>query len=260
MKKIILFLSVSLFFSLQAMAEGSCFIAKENSRILVEEGDCVSRHTPRCTFNIAISLIGYNEGWLVDEDNPELPFHDGYVTWLESWKQPHDPKLWIKNSCVWYSQVLMPQLGVTKFKEYVVKFHYGNEDVSAENALTNAWLSSSLEISPEEQVVFLQNFLDRKFDLKPKAYDMTKKLLFVEELADGWKLYGKGGSGYMRNKAKTKKLDRQLGWFIGWIEKGDSRIIFAHYIEDPKKENTWANFRATSEAKAKLKELVRERE
>ncbi|MDJ1304798.1 MAG: hypothetical protein MRQ09_00950 [Candidatus Midichloria sp.] len=50
--------------------------------------------------------MGYNEGVLIDETHPELPFKEGYVDWIKVWKQHHTPATWIKNSCLWYSQFI----------------------------------------------------------------------------------------------------------------------------------------------------------
>ncbi len=36
---------------------------------------------------------------------------------------------------------------------------------------------------------------------------------------DGWKVYGKTGGG--------AGCDR---WFIGWVEKGNEKIVFAQYV------------------------------
>ncbi len=43
------------------------------------------------------------------------------------------------------------------------------------NGLTNAWLSSSLEISPEEQIAFLQKLAADQLPVSLKAQEMTKK-------------------------------------------------------------------------------------
>ena len=87
---------------------------------------------------------------------------------------------------------------------------------------------------------------------------MTKNILFVEDLADGWKLYGKTGSGSLLNQDRTEKLkDRQIGWYIGWIQKENRTIIFAHYIEDDDKQDTYASIRARAAAKEKLITLIR---
>lgn len=260
MKKTILFLSVGLLLSTSTLADTKCFLAKENNTVIKQEGDCKSRYAPYSTFKIAISLMGYEEGLLVDETHPELPFKAGYTDWLEIWKQPHNPTTWMKNSCVWYSQVLTQKLGMNKFKDYVVKFNYGNQDVSGDkgqnNGLTNSWLSGSLEISPEEQAVFLQTLLDNKLPVSLKAHEMTKKILFVEELPNGWKLYGKTGNGRQLSKDRTKKLDLQQGWFVGWIQKDKRTIVVVNHIADDKKQDTYASQRAKAEAKEKLIQLI----
>ncbi len=147
-----------------------------------------------------------------------------------------------------------------KFQQYVTKFNYGNQDVSGDNGknngLTHAWLSSSLEISPEEQAAFLQKLVNNELPVSKKSHTMTKNILFVETLPGGWKLYGKTGSGYKLNAAKTQKLeDQKIGWFVGWINKGNSNIIFTNYIED--QENTYAGPRAKTAAKEKLLQIIK---
>lgn len=258
MKKIILFFSIAL--SVPAWAQASCFLAKENNKVVQKEGDCKKRYAPCSTFKIALSLMGYNSGLLVDENHPEWQFKQGYIDWLDRWKHTHTPALWIKNSCVWFSQVLTKKLGSSKFKTYVKKFDYGNQDVSGDrgknNGLTNSWLSSSLEISPEEQVVFLQNLLDNKLPVSLKSHEMTKKILFVENLPGGWKLYGKTGSGALLSIDRMQKLDMQHGWFLGWLQKDKQIIVFANHIVDDKKQDTYAGPRAKEDAKRKLMEII----
>lgn len=259
MKKF-LFLNFILFFASSIYANKNCFLVKENNLIIKQEGDCELRHAPCSTFKIVISLIAYNEELLIDETHPELPFKEGYLDYIERWKQPHNPSLWMKNSCVWYSQVLTQKLGMEKFKEYVIKFNYGNHDVSGDkgknNGLTNSWLSSSLEISPKEQILFLENFINNKLPISAKAHEMTKNILFIDELADGWELYGKSGSGCQLNHDRTQKLELQIGWFIGWIQKDNRTIIFVYYIEDEDLQETYAGIRARAAAKEKLLELI----
>ncbi|MFU7500225.1 MAG: class D beta-lactamase [Candidatus Tisiphia sp.] len=262
MKKLIFYLSIGLLFNTSSLADTKCFLVKENDKTIKQEGDCASRYAPCSTFKIAISLMGYEEGLLVDETHPELPFKEGYVDWLDRWKQPHNLTTWMQNSCVWYSQVLTQKLGMSKFKDYVIKFNYGNQNVSGDkgknNGLTNSWLSSSLEISPEEQVVFLQNLIDNKLPISLKAHEMTKNILFVEELPSGWKLYGKTGNGSQLNKNRTKKLDLQQGWFVGWIQKDNRTIVFVNHITDDSKQDTYASLRAKEEAKEKLLHLIKD--
>ena len=260
MKKTILFLSALILFNVQAFASKNCFLLKENNTVIKQEGDCSSQYAPCSTFKIALALMGYDSGILKDELYPEWPFNPDYAAFLESWKAPQNPTTWMKNSCVWYSQVLTPKLGIERFHEYVKNFDYGNQDLSGDkgenNGLTNSWLSSSLEISPEEQAIFLQKLLANALSVSTQAQVMTKNIIYVEDLPYGWKLYGKTGSGFLLNEDRTKRLELQHGWFIGWIEKNAKKIIFVKHVVDDKKEEESTGIKAKKQAKEKLLQFI----
>lgn len=212
----------------------NCFIYKDGDKT-VAEGACMQRHQPQSTFKIAISLMGYDTGVLIDETHPMVPFVPGDADDIEVWKHPHNPALWLKNSCVWYSRFVTQKLGMEKFKKYVQEFQYGNEDVSGNrgenNGLINSWISSSLQISPLEQVQFLEKYLNAQLPVKESAGLFTHNILYLQDLPNGWKLYGKTGTGDLLNSDGSHDTAHERGWFIGWIEKGRQKIIFAQYIE-----------------------------
>lgn len=246
-------------------ATNNCFLAQENRTVLKHEGhDCEKRYAPESTFKIALSLMGFDAGILKDETHPEWPYKKGYELYLQVWKYPHNPRTWIRDSCVWYSQVLTQQLGIKQFKSYVNKFHYGNQDVSGDkgknNGLTRAWLSSSLEISPKEQIIFLQQITNKTLPVHQQAFTFTKNILYIQELAGGWKLYGKTGNGRQLTSDKMQKLPLQHGWFVGWIEKDGRIITFANHITDSKQNHTFASYRARNDALLKLFYLIEELE
>ncbi len=229
MYKLILYMGL-LLMSAFVWASPNCFVAQENNKIIQAIGACEVQHSPRCSFNIPLSLIAFEEGLLLDARHPKKAFNQNYVDGRAVCEQATDPRHWIKNSCVWYSQWITESLGMKVFQEYINAFDYGNTDLSGDlgkhNGLTRAWLNSSLKISPKEQIVFLQKMLNRQFSLKPEAYEHTKQILFVEKLPNGWTLYGKTGTGTPPNKDAIRS-----GWFVGWIEKDKQSIIFAQYIE-----------------------------
>jgi beta-lactamase class D len=204
-------------------------------RLLKSEGLCDQRVTPASTFKIALSLMGYDSGFLTHEHLPALPFHDGYVDYMPSWKATTDPTTWIKNSVVWYSQQLTEWLGEERFRHYVEAFHYGNADVSGDpvrhDGLTHAWLSSSLRISPLEQLEFLHRLITRQLPVSARAYDMTSRITAVGK-ANGWELHGKSGNGARVNADGTVDHTRQIGWFVGWASQGERVVAFARCIQD----------------------------
>ncbi|MDP1602483.1 MAG: class D beta-lactamase [Legionella sp.] len=265
MKKIIISLFIGLLFGTPTSAKSTCFLAQENGTILKQEGrDCKKRYAPESTFKIALSLMGFDAGILKNETSPEWPYKKEYELFVQVWKYPHNPHSWMRDSCVWYSQVLTLKLGMKQFKGYVDKFHYGNQDVTGDkgkgNGLTHAWLSSSLAISPEEQVQFLQQLVNKKIPVSKKSLAMTKNIMYIQELAGGWKLYGKTGSGRQLSPDKNQKLSLQHGWFVGWIEKDDRVITFALHIADSKQNKVFASFRAKNDALVKLWYLIDELE
>src|SRR5579862_8664591 len=104
---------------------------------------------------------------------------------------PQTPHSWMKNSCIWYSRAIASQLGLEKIQNYLASLQYGNQDMSG--GVTKAWLSSSLKISLIGQVRFIQKMIQGKLAVSSNAVQMTKKLLLVDALPEGWKLFGKTG-------------------------------------------------------------------
>jgi len=236
-KTSILLICFILYFSPVA-AKDECFTLfdLEANKILKQEGNiCDVRLSPASTFKIALSLMGYDAKILKDRKNPEWPYQPSYNAALTIWQTAHNPTSWIKDSCVWYSKNLTQKLGMKKFKHYVDILRYGNKDLSGDpnknNGLTTAWLSSSLKISNQEQISFLASMLHKKFLLSDHAYDMTKQILFIETLNNGWNFYGKTGAAFQQNKDGTFN-NQQISWFIGWATKNNRNIIFVKNIID----------------------------
>ncbi len=207
------------------------------NEIVLELGSHVAeRISPCSTFKITLSLMGYDAGILIDEKTPTWDFQDGYDDWLAAWRVPVFPKSWMQSSCVWYSKVLSLQLGLENIQSYLTSMEYGNKDMSGGLAEPGPadppWINSSLRISPREQVDFIQKMILGKFPISQHAVQMTKALLFKEELPEGWKLFGKTGwSGSYIGK-DGKPLEH--GWFVGWLEKDHKVFPFAYLIRERK--------------------------
>lgn len=180
------------------------------------------RVSPCSTFKIFLSLVGFDAGFLQNEEAPKWPYKEGYTDFLDTWRQEQTPKSWMRLSCVWYSQVLAKEIGLESMQSYLEAMQYGNQDMSG--GLCSAWLNSSLKISLKEQVYFLQKLVRKTLPVSDYALDMTKRLLFLEEMEGGWKLFGKTGASLDENK--------KLGWFIGFIEKKKQVYIFAYRIQE----------------------------
>lgn len=192
--------------------------------------ECV---TPASTFKIVLSLIGYDTGILQDEQTPTWDFQEGYDDFLQLWKSSQNPQTWMTCSCLWFSKMIVLQLGIERLEHYLSLFEYGNQDVSTGMVLPGPnnplWVSSSLKISPKEQVHFLQKMVQEKLPISRHAMEMTKKLLFKEEFASGWKLFGKAGLGTTTDKNGENLRAR---WFVGWLENGHNFFPFAYLLKE----------------------------
>ena len=258
MKKSILFLFLLLGAN-WALADKNCFIARENGHTLQSKGDCNTAYTPQSTFKIPLSLMGFDAGLLHDDSHPVWSLPAREDPYINVCKSDHSPKTWMRDSCLWYSRILTKNLGMQSFKKYIKKFDYGNQDLSGEkgtnNGLTHAWITSSLTISPREQTDFLQKLVNNALPVSELAKTKTKEILFIQELPGGWKLYGKTGSGVLRDK-QGNKTNIQQGWFVGFIEKEGRHIVFASHVVDTTIQKTYASLRARNKAYIELFYLI----
>ncbi len=205
----------------------------DSGKTLLREGQCEQRVSPASTFKLPIGLMGFDSGILQDANTPRLPFRKGYADWLPEWRSATTPSAWMKHSVVWYSQQVTTRLGMARFQSYLDRFDYGNRDVSGNpgknDGLTQAWLSSSLKISPDEQAVFLRKLVNRTLPVSSRAVDMTASLMRYPRLRNGWELYAKTGTG-----REPGALPH--GWLVGWTSDGRRTVVFARLAQDAQRE------------------------
>jgi len=224
--------------SAQSMAALNCteFIDAATGKPLLRKGDCAARITPVSTFNIAVSLMGYDSGFLKDQHAPLLPYRAEYKAWNKEWHRDMDPSQWISYSAVWYAQQVTQHIGRERFERYVQDFGYGNRDISGDkskdNGLTWAWIGSSMQISPDEQTNFLRKLVRQELPVSQYAHEQTARLLKVKDLPNGWQVYGKTGTGAPVGPDGKDDYRRSYGWFVGWATNGQRTIVFARLAQD----------------------------
>lgn len=218
----------------------ACFILYDvNKKEVVSEYNpgnrCTERIAPDSTFKIPLSLMAFNQGLI----NQKTVFKwDGKKGELEDWDHDQTPGTWFTYSVVWVSQQLTHQLELARVKHYLDGFNYGNKDFSGDpgknNGLGFAWLSSSLKISASEQLNFLIAFINKELPLNPKAVDNTLNNMYLGTLENGFRYYGKTGSGrHGRNERESNPSKLRDGWFVGFVEgeKGQ-KYVFVSNLTD----------------------------
>lgn len=220
-----------------AQAGEECFIAADlaTGRVHAKQGLCATRQSPASTFKIPLALMGFETGLL---KSPSLPVFEEptgpHTTGPENWRGPQTPRTWMERSVVWVSQILAAQLGKGEMERFLKAFAYGNENLSgntdAPDGYLRAWLSSSLRISPREQLDFLRRLLKGALPVSAEAVDKTVEILELPERPAGWLLHGKTGTGFALKADGSLDRQRPLGWFIGWAQKDEQTVVFVRFL------------------------------
>ena len=204
-------------------------------KTLLREGDCDRRASPASTFKVPLAVMGFDAGILKSEMDPAWPYRPE-IDAPKRDRKTVDPAIWERDSVLWYSREVTRRLGKQKFDAYVSDFSYGNADPSGDpdkdNGLTHSWLASSLRISPDEQAAFIARLLADGLPVSRRAQALTRAVIPRFATKDGWTVHGKTGSIFSRDSKGQFDRSRPIGWFVGWAEKGERRIVFARLLVD----------------------------
>ena len=209
---------------------------------------CRIRVSPASTFDIVLSLMGFDSGLLTTPDSATWPNGTDNPVTIEDGQAPTTPRTWLRKSDVRYSQELAKALGAARLQQYVDGIHFGNRDLTgdagSDNGFTQAWLSSSLQISPGELLMFLHMLILRRVPFSAEAVEKTMGSMPVFTAGGGWTVRGVAATGFQRMPDGTRDRRREFGWFVGWAARGASRVVFVRLIEDEGPERVPAGIRA----------------
>lgn len=202
--------------------------AESDKYMLFNDEMCNIQASPCSTFKIVSAITALDNG-VVTSENDKMKYN-GTKYEYDFWNYDLNFKEAFQKSCVWYFRQLTDKIGQDNMQEAVDKLNYGNKDISQWNGtgerepkdLNGFWLSSSLEISPKEQVNVLRTIFESGL-YSDDNISLLKDLMYVDEV-DGIKIYGKTGTSG----------DNQA-WFVGFSEKDNSiSDYFAFYIDNSK--------------------------
>jgi beta-lactamase class D len=201
-----------------------CFVlydAQSDTCLSYNPKGCAARFSPCSTFKIANSIIALQTGVA---SGPEFSLKwNGEIYPIGSWNRDQTMRSAFSNSVVWYYQEIARRIGPQRMSDYIHRLDYGNEDISG--GITNFWLESSLRISADEQVMFLQRLWSDSLPVSRNVQHITRELMDLSRDKNGRILYGKTGTG-----GDVKAGVARLGWFVGCVTKGDHQFFFATRI------------------------------
>ena len=185
---------------------------------------CQEEISPYSTFKIITTLIGLSQN-IVTSAESKLGY-DGRIHWREQWNKDITLKEAFQESCVWYYEKIVDSLDKDYVQQVLNELQYGNCDISSwdEKEHNTFWISSSLKISPMQQVEVLCNIFEGKTSFSPSNIELLKDFMLVENNKN-YSVYGKTGSASKRNS-----------WFTGFVEKEDKRTYFAVRLDDETQE------------------------
>lgn len=175
--------------------------------------------SPASTFKIPHTLIALEAG-VVSGPAFELPW-DGQERMVRAWNQDHTLATAIKHSVVWYFQEVARRVGDERMRDGLKRLEYGNMDMTG--GLDSFWLSSSLKISADDQVLFLRRLMAEVLPF-PRDHQRAVKHLMELHRSDYMVLLGKTGTGI------DDFNEPNLGWFVGALETSNDRYVFAANI------------------------------
>jgi beta-lactamase class D len=196
-------------------------------------------YLPASTFKVPASLIALETAVVKDAHKDVLPWNG--VEWIvPNCNQDQTLATAVQRSCVPIFAALGKRIGDARLKEYLVAFDYGNHDPTGGYPY---WLEGNLRASAFEQIEFLDRLRKNALPVSPEHMQTVRDILIIEE-GDDYVIRAKTGW------ATSPEPD--IGWLIGWVERGGDVHLFALNLDVVEREHSAARLAI---AKAVLKDV-----
>ena len=199
-----------------------------------------SAFIPASTFKIFNSLVALETGVIKDEN--EIIKWDSVDRKNEQWNKDNNLRSAFKYSVVWFYQVLAKRIGQEIMQKYIDKVGYGNQNING--GIDLFWLQGDLRITPKQQVDFLVRLYKNDLPFASRTMEIVKDIMIFEE-TDDYILRAKTGWGI--------RLAGQVGWFVGYVVKGDDVFFFANNIDIKEDEDANGRIAITKDILKELK-------
>jgi len=182
---------------------------------------CSTYKIPNASIGLETKIIPAGDFVLKYDDKK----HRSQTFWPEIWQKDMDLRNAFRVSAIWYFREIAWRVGQPTMQTFLNRYNYGNRDASAWDR--PFWVGGSLQISPVEQVEFLDRFFRNDFGLTPTTVGSVQSFMLQEE-KEGRQLYYKTGAC----------TDRDAGpevWLVGFVQKADgtARTYFAFNAGSP---------------------------
>ena len=189
---------------------------------------------PASTFKIFNALVALETG-VVPDDVAVLTW-DGIHREIDAWNHDTNLRQAFKDSTVWFYQVLARRAGYERMQQFINKVGYGNRQIGTAADIDHFWLQQPLQITPKEQIEFLQRLYQGDLPFSQRTINLVKDIMVREQTPD-YTLRGK--TGWLTS---TKP---EVGWFVGYLEQNKNVYFFATTLDMQKPEDAAARIEIT---------------
>jgi beta-lactamase class D len=183
----------------------------------------VTAFSPASTFKILNSLIALETKVIPDE--VAVLTWDGIPRAIPEWNRDLNLREAYKLSAVWFYQVLARRVGPESMQKWVTAAQYGNQKIGAPTDIDKFWLQGELRITPQEQIQFLRRLHGNTLPFGKETIAKVKDLMIMEQTPD-YTIRGKTGWAGFGDSTQP-----QIGWLVGYVEKGPEVYFFAVNID-----------------------------
>ncbi|MBH8555204.1 class D beta-lactamase [Nostocaceae cyanobacterium CENA357] len=183
----------------------------------------VTAFLPASTFKILNSLIALETGVISDEI--AVLTWDGIQRSIPEWNRDLNMREAFKLSAVWFYQVIARRVGHERMQKWVAQAGYGNQKIGNKDDIDKFWLEGELRITPQEQIQFLRRLYNNDLPFSKRSLSIVKDIMVMEQTPD-YTIRGKTGwVGF------TDNVKPEIGWYVGYLEKGKNVYFFSTNID-----------------------------
>ncbi|MGH8174097.1 MAG: class D beta-lactamase [Rhodanobacteraceae bacterium] len=200
------------------------FDETDNRFLVLDRVRAEKAFSPASTFKVFNAMVALETGAVKDEY--EVIRWDGVKRAFPDWNRDHSLASGMKFSVVWFYQEMARRAGAKRMQQWIDAVGYGNGDIGG--GIDRFWLSGALRISAVEQIGFLRRLAAGTLPFSARSQETVRRIT-IQESAPDFVLHGKTGWATHEDIGRTE----DLGWYVGWVERGGRRWFFALNIDMP---------------------------
>ena len=184
-----------------------------------------SAYMPASTFKLLNSLISLETN-VINSVDDTIKWDNVDYGW-DKWNADQTMRSAMPLSCIWFYQELARRVGIDNMQNWIDSVGYGNTKMGGH--IDNFWLEGDLRISAKEQVMFIERLIKNELPFKIDNQNAVKEIMITDS-TESYLLHSKTGW--------AMRIEKQIGWFVGYVETKDNTWIFALNIDIKNKKDS----------------------